>query len=167
MTAAQHADAVGGPAAEPGADPMPGALAEIIEEFQAVEDPQKLELLLELSRELPELPEEYGDGYEQMEQVVECQSPLYLTLEFDDGARTVRLIFAAPQEAPTTRGFASILHQGLDGLTYEQILATPDDVAARLGLAKAITPLRLRGMEAMLARVKRNVREHVASLDAG
>lgn len=141
---------------------LPEPLAEIIDEFQAVEDRQKLELLLELSRELPELPEGYGDDYqESMEQVVECQSPLFLSLDFDDEARRAELVFAAPQEAPTTRGFASILHQGLSGLTYEQILNTPDDVANRLGLAKAITPLRLRGMSAMLARVKQNIRRHL------
>lgn len=143
---------------------LPEPLAEIVEEFQAVEDRQKLELLLEFSRELPELPEGYGKDYQDsMEQVVECQSPLFLSLEYDDDARTARLIFAAPQEAPTTRGFASILHQGLSGLTYEQILGTPDDVANRLGLAKAITPLRLRGMSAMLSRVKQNIRAHLGA----
>lgn len=142
---------------------LPQPLAEIVEEFHAVEDRQKLELLLELSRELPELPEEYVDNYENMEQVVECQTPLFLALEYDDKARTADLIFAAPQEAPTTRGFASILQQGLSGLTYEEILNTPDDVADRLGLGKAITPLRLRGMSAMLARVKRNISDHVTA----
>lgn len=141
---------------------LPEPLAEIVEEFQAVEDRQKLELLLEFSRELPDLPTSYGEDYQDnMEQVVECQSPLFLTLEYDDDARTAELIFAAPQEAPTTRGFASILHQGLSGLTYEQILETPDDVANRLGLSRAITPLRLRGLSAMLSRVKQNIRHHL------
>ena len=147
---------------------LPQPLAEIVEEFQAVEDRQKLELLLEFSRELPELPPGYGDDYQDsMEQVVECQSPLFLSLEYDDAARTAGLIFAAPQEAPTTRGFASILHQGLSGLTYEQILGTPDDVANRLGLTQAITPLRLRGMSAMLSRVKQNIRHHLEQTQNG
>ncbi|WP_300344733.1 SufE family protein [Nesterenkonia sp.] len=142
---------------------LPQPLAEIVEEFHAVGDRERLELLLELSRELPELPEAYGGDYtEQMEQVVECQTPLFLAVEYDDDASTAELIFAAPAEAPTTRGFASILQQGLSGLTYEQILAVPDDLHQRLGLAQAITPLRLRGMSAMLGRIKRNVREHIA-----
>src|SRR5699024_3438647 len=95
-----------------------------------------------------------------MEQVVECQSPLFLAVEYDDDANTAQLVFSAPAEAPTTRGFASILQQGLSGLTYQQILDVPDDLHQRMGLATAITPLRLRGMSAMLSRVKHNIRQH-------
>lgn len=139
---------------------LPAPLAEIVEDFHAVTERQRLELLLEFSRELAELPAEYGENYaETMEQVVECQSPLFLSVEYDD-ADQVQLIFAAPAEAPTTRGFASILQQGLAGLSADQILAVPDDLHQRLGLAQAITPLRLRGMAAMLGRVKHNLREH-------
>ncbi|GAA4833607.1 SufE family protein [Garicola koreensis] len=140
---------------------LPQTLTEIVEDFHAVSERERLELLLELSRELPELPETYGGNYhEQMEQVVECQSPLFLAVEYDDDANTAQLIFSAPAEAPTTRGFASILQQGLSGLTYQQILDVPDDLHQRMGLAKAITPLRLRGMSAMLGRVKHNIRQH-------
>lgn len=140
---------------------MPQPLQEIVDEFQAVEDRQRLELLLEFSKELPEVPEKYAEHLDEMEQVEECQTPLFLTVEFDDETRTAQLILAAPAEAPTTRGFASIIHQGLNGLTYDQILATPDDLADRLGLNRAITPLRLRGIRAMLGRIKHNVRSHV------
>ena len=141
---------------------LPQTLTEIVDDFHAVTERERLELLLELSRELPELPESYGGNYfEQMEEVVECQTPLFLAVEFDDEADTAQLIFSAPAEAPTTRGFASILHQGLSGLTYQQILDVPDDLHQRMGLAKAITPLRLRGMSAMLRRVKHNVRQHL------
>lgn len=139
---------------------VPDQLAEIIEEFQEIPDAQKLELLLDFSRELPDPPEHYQVHREDMEQVVECQSPLFLAVEFDDAAGTAELIIAAPPEAPTTRGFASIIYQGLNGLGYEQILGVPDDLPQRLGLASAITPLRLRGMSGILGRVKRRVREH-------
>ncbi len=105
-----------------------------------MEDRQRLELLLELSKELPEVPEKYREHLDEMEQVEECQTPLFLTVEFHDENGTAELILAAPAEAPTTRGFASIIHQGLNGLTYEQILATPDDLADRLGISRAITP---------------------------
>jgi cysteine desulfuration protein SufE len=141
---------------------LPPALAEIVDDFHAVGDRERLELLLDFSRELPELPEKYGDNYaESMEQVVECQSPLFLAIEHSDDG-TVELVFAAPAEAPTTRGFASILQQGLSGLSGEDILAVPDDLHQRLGLAKAITPLRLRGMAAMLRRIKRNIQQQLA-----
>ncbi|WP_197478045.1 SufE family protein, partial [Rhodococcus sp. EPR-147] len=74
-----------------------------------------------------------------------------------DPAR-VRLYFSAPPEAPTTRGFASILAQGLDGLGAQEILDVPDDFYSALGLSDAVSPLRLRGMSAMLARIKRHLR---------
>jgi cysteine desulfuration protein SufE len=98
-----------------------------------------------------------------MEQVHECQSPLFLTVEVDEesspepGKRVVSLFFSAPAEAPTTRGFAGILHQGLDQLTVDEILAVPEDAPYRFSLAEAVSPLRLRGMVGMLSRIKRQL----------
>ncbi|MFT4471813.1 SufE family protein [Arthrobacter sulfonylureivorans] len=135
---------------------IPAPLAEIIDDFQAVTEAERLQLLLEFSRELPELPERFAGHPELLEQVVECQSPLFLTLELgDDPDQDVQIYFSAPPEAPTTRGFASVLHEGLNGLPAQQILAVPDDIAEHLGLTRAITPLRIRGMSAMLFRIKR------------
>jgi cysteine desulfuration protein SufE len=140
---------------------LPTALAEIVDDFQALTEPDRLQLLLEFSRGLPELPERLRDHPELLEQVVECQSPLFLTIETekDDAGSPAafRLFFKAPPEAPTTRGFAGVLHEGLDGLTAEEILAVPDDMPELLGLTRAITPLRMRGMTAMLGRIKRKV----------
>ena len=140
---------------------LPPQLAELVDEFAEVGPKQRLELLLELSRELPELPERYADAAGSMEQVHECQSPLFLAVEVDD-AEKVHLFFSAPPEAPTTRGFASIMHAGLDGEPAADVLAVPDDFYTALGLAQAVSPLRLRGMSAMLARIKKQVRGAVS-----
>nr|WP_296772472.1 SufE family protein [Rhodococcus sp. (in: high G+C Gram-positive bacteria)] len=134
---------------------MPEALAEIVEDFGAVEGQDKLQLLLEFSRELPELPAYLEQA--AMEPVPECQSPLFLSVDAEDREH-VQLYFSAPPEAPTTRGFASILHQGLDGSSARQILDVPDDFYLALGLGDAVSPLRLRGMSAMLARIKRHLK---------
>ncbi|WAH97828.1 SufE family protein [Arthrobacter sp. MMS18-M83] len=138
---------------------LPAALAEIVDDFQALTEPDRLQLLLEFSRGLPALPERLLDHPELLEQVVECQSPLFLTIEQEKNPDGVayRLFFKAPPEAPTTRGFAGVLHEGLDGLTAAEILAVPDDMPELLGLTRAITPLRMRGMTAMLGRIKRKV----------
>ena len=88
----------------------------------------------------------------------ECQSPLFLAVEISPN-ETVHLFFDAPPEAPTTRGFAGILHAGLDGLTADEVLATPGEFSSQLGLQDLVSPLRLRGMAAMLARIKRQIRE--------
>lgn len=141
------------------AETIPAKLAEIIDDFQDLSEPDRLQLLLDFSRELPDLPERYRDHPELLEQVIECQSPLFLTMEIGaQPERPVHLFFSAPPEAPTTRGFAGVLLEGLDGLPSAQVLAVPDDVPDRLGLTRAITPLRMRGMTAMLGRIKRNIR---------
>lgn len=133
---------------------LPAPLAEIVDDFAAMGEQDRLELLLEFSRELPELPSHLTAA--AMEPVPECQSPLFLDVDAAD-PQAVRLYFSAPPEAPTTRGFASILAQGLDGQPATAIAAVPDDFYHALGLDSVVSPLRLRGMSAMLARIKRRL----------
>jgi cysteine desulfuration protein SufE len=141
---------------------LPEQLAEIREDFLGLEVRERLQLLLEFSNELPELPERYRDHPDLFERVEECQSPVFIFTEVDD-ARIVHLFAIAPKEAPTTRGFASILVQGLAGLTVEEVLAVPDDYPQTIGLTEAVSPLRIRGMTALLGRAKRQVREKIAA----
>jgi cysteine desulfuration protein SufE len=135
-------------------------LQEIIEDFAAVPDQDRLQLLLEYSQDLPALPERYAAHRDLLEPVPECQTPLFLAVEVepDSDRGTVHLFFEAPAEAPTTRGFAAILHAGLDGLDADEVLAVPAEFSTQLGLGDLVSPLRLRGMAAMLARIKRQVR---------
>jgi cysteine desulfuration protein SufE len=134
---------------------MPAALAEVVSDFQDVEGQDKLAMLLEFANELPALPSDLEEA--AMEPVPECQSPLFLHVDAGDRDH-VRLYFSAPAEAPTTRGFAAILAAGLDGQSADDILAVPDDFYTDLGLGALISPLRLRGMSAMLTRIKRRLR---------
>lgn len=134
---------------------MPASLAAVVSDFAQMDGQNKLELLLEFAQELPALPERMEQA--AMEPVPECQSPLFLSVDASDSEH-VRLFFSAPVQAPTTRGFASILAAGLDGQSAADILAVPDDFYAELGLAALISPLRLRGMSAMLTRIKRRLR---------
>ena len=140
---------------------LPAALAETREDFLALGVRDRLTLLLDFSNELPELPERYRDHPDLLERVEECQSPVYIFVEVDD-AGLVHMHATAPAEAPTTRGFASILAQGLEGLTPEEVLAIPADYPQTLGLGEAVSPLRVRGMSGMLARAKRQVQKRLA-----
>jgi cysteine desulfuration protein SufE len=135
---------------------MPAPLAEVVSEFRKVQGQDKLRLLLEFADDLPTLPSELEEA--AMEPVPECQSPLFLHVDAADRDR-VRLYFSAPAEAPTTRGFAAILATGLDQQRADDILGVPDDFYTELGLAALISPLRLRGMSAMLTRIKRRLRD--------
>ena len=134
---------------------MPAPLAEVVSDFGEVQGQDKLKLLLEFANDLPALPTDLEQA--AMEPVPECQSPLFLHVDTADRDK-VRLYFSAPPEAPTTRGFAAILAAGLDKQPADDILAVPDDFYSDLGLAALISPLRLRGMSAMLARIKRRLR---------
>ena len=124
-------------------------------------DSEKLQLLLEYSENLPEIPAKYGENPELMERVEECQAPVFIAVE--GGANSVELFFSAPREAPTTRGFASVLHSALNGKSAQEITELDEDFPGQLGLEKLISPLRVRGMRGMLFRIKRKTRELVDS----
>jgi len=130
---------------------------EILEAFQEVPKTLRLELLLEYADALPALPDRYANHPELLERVEECQSPVFLFVEV--GAGTARIYLTAPQEAPTTRGFASLLQSSLDGQTVETILNFSDQFISELQLTELVSPLRIRGMHGMLARIKRQVEE--------
>ena len=131
-------------------------LQEIVDDFHGVPDQDRLQLLLEFSQELPALPGRYAEDHDLLERVPECQSPLFLAVEVGPDS-AVHLFFDAPPDAPTTRGFAAILHAGLDGLDAGEVLTTPPEFSSQLGLSDLVSPLRLRGMAAMLSRIKRQV----------
>ena len=133
-------------------------LHQIADDFNSMPGKDRLQLLLEFSAELPALPGRYAEQHSLLEPVPECQSPLFLAVEVEPDS-VVHLFFDAPPEAPTTRGFAAILHAGLDGLTANEVLATPAEFTSQLGLQDLVSPLRLRGMAAMLARIKRQIRD--------
>lgn len=142
----------------------PQVLQEIMDDFQDMHEPERLELLLEFSDNLPQPPERYAGHEDEMEQVTECQTPLFLALEYsDEPDPEVTIIISAPPESPTTRGFAGVIIEGLSGHRASTILSVPDDVPNKLGLTTALTPLRLRGMSALLGRIKRNITLHLGS----
>src|SRR5699024_5470775 len=126
---------------------MPEAFAESAEDVHALSGRHRLQLLLEFSQGLPALPERYAEHPELLEPVPECQSPIFLVTEVEGTGRdaTAHLFFSAPPEAPTTRGFAAILAEALDGRTVGEVIDTPESVTGALGLAEVVSPLRLNG----------------------
>lgn len=135
-------------------------LGDIRSDFLALGVKDRLQLLLEFSRSLPELPPRLAMRADLLEPVPECQAPISVFTELDAGR--VHFFATAPLSAPTSRGFAAILAEGLDGLSAEEVLAIPVDYPMTLGLAEAVSPLRLRGMTALLGRAQRQVRTAAA-----
>ncbi|UYO98582.1 SufE family protein [Microbacterium sp. M28] len=136
---------------------VPAGLAEFRDDFLALDESERLQLLLEFSNELPAVSAEVAAHPEMTERVAECQSPVYIYVEVADDVVTMHA--TAPPEAPTTRGFASILAQGITGLTPDEVLAIPDDYPQSIGLTRVVSPLRISGMTGMLLRAKNQVRQ--------
>lgn len=139
---------------------LPPRLEQVVQIMGSSPKDFRVEALLDFSKRVPPLPE--GMSSSGLEQVHECQSPFFLASRVNpDG--TVNMFFEAPAEAATVRGFAGLLLAGLDGEQAEVVLAVPDDFFYGMGLEEVVTPLRLRGMGAILARLKRQIRDQLAA----
>ncbi|NTY01386.1 SufE family protein [Deinococcus sp. JMULE3] len=138
---------------------LPEKLQSIVSMFRSAPKPLRLQALLEYSKKLPGLPEKYLEHPEFLQPVPECTSPFFLVTEQDEQGG-MHLYFKVPEEAPTVRGYAGILHEALNGAQPEEILSIPDQFYMDMGLTELITPMRLRGMGAILMRLKNDVREH-------
>lgn len=144
---------------QPTPAPLPERLQSIVSLFKSAPKPLRLQALLEYSRKLPPLPEKYVEHPEFLQMVPECASPFFLVTERSENGG-VNMYFKVPEEAPTVRGYAGILHEALQGESPETILNVPDQFYMDMGLSELITPMRLRGMGAILMRLKNDVREH-------
>jgi cysteine desulfuration protein SufE len=140
--------------------PLPRRLQEIVDQFGAAPRELRVQALLEFADRVPPLPPELAEHRDRLEQVHECQTPFFLAVDVDAQDR-VHLWFDCPPESPTVRGFAGILREGLEGESREAVLAVPPDFTRGMGLEEVVSALRLRGMGAILGRLKRQLREAV------
>ena len=134
---------------------LPAGLEQLVNLFASSPKNIKIEALVDYSDRLPELPPGMEAG---LEKVHECQTPFFVASRVaTDGA--VELFFDAPRESPTIRGFAGFLADGLKGATAAEALAVPDTFYLQMGLEDVVTPLRQRGMGAIVRRIKHQLRE--------
>jgi cysteine desulfuration protein SufE len=134
---------------------MPTKLDPIISDLKACDRQERIDLLLDFAKSLPPLPERLVAHKDASHRVEECQSPVYLFVELNNGE--VSLFADAPVEAPTVRGFVSLLLEGLSGATVEDILQVPADLVDRCGLGEILGMLRVRGLSGVLRRLKAEV----------
>lgn len=120
----------------------------IIAEFAELEPRERLELLLEFAEKLAPLPPEYQAQRDAgMNRVHECQTPVFLWTEIVDGK--VRIQADVAPEAPTVKGFVSILSDLYSGADPAEVLAAPVDIVQRFGLTEALGMVRMRGLQAI------------------
>ena len=125
-----------------------------IQRFASADSQLRLELLLDYARKLPALPERYREAKEKGEnRVPECMSPVFLFLETNDGKLT--LFVDAPVEAPTVRGFVSLLAREIKDAAPKDVAAIPSDLLDRLKLTELLGMTRMQGLTAIVGRIKR------------
>ena len=131
---------------------LPQRLEEIVEDFNLCVGQEKLEYLLEFAEQLPPLPDSIDADGANFDEVHECMSPVFIYPEWQDGK--IFYHFAIPEEAPTVRGFASVLQQGVGWTTPEVMEKIPLEFYLGMGLQKVLTGQRLNGISAILAHMK-------------
>jgi len=84
--------------------------------------------------------------------VNECQTPVYLWVEIDNDR--VQVFADVAPEAPTVKGFVSILADTFSGVSQNDASSFPANFLEQLGLAEALGMTRMRGMSAILNRIR-------------
>lgn len=140
-------------------------LDEIITEFDGLDYQERLELLLDFAENLPELPEHYREERDAgLGRVPECMTPVFMWIDVVDGK--VQLIADVAPEAPTVKGFVSIMVDAWNGATPAEVAAAPPDILRNMGLADKLGMTRLRGLNAIVHRIKNEVARRNGKLHA-
>jgi cysteine desulfuration protein SufE len=139
---------------------IPDRLQKIINRFSNAPKELKGQALLQYAKRVPPLPPDYADDPDRLARVHECQSPFFLATELDEEGG-VHLHFDCPPEAPTVRGFAGVIREGLEGEHYSVVLEVPTTFYASMGLEEVVSPMRLRGMRSIMAAIRRGVRKEI------
>ncbi len=133
-------------------------LESIAGEFAELEPRERLELLLEFAEKLAPLPARYhAERDAGMGRVVECQTPVFLWVTLEDGR--VRIDADVAPEAPTVKGFVSLLVDIYSGATPDEALAVESNVVERFGLAdpRALGMVRMRGLQAIAHHIRKKI----------
>lgn len=132
-------------------------LHDFFTEWQDLEPDERLEALVELAEELPPLsPSHAAASHPSDCRVQECQTPVYLWVDLVAGR--VHLEADVPRQSPTVRGLVTLVVQGLEGASADEVLSMPDDLLIPLGLDEALGMTRRQGLRGLVTRVKREVR---------
>ncbi len=125
-------------------------LDELFDDFDVFDDwMDKYRYIIELGKELPELPE---DAKVAENKVLGCQSSVWLLGEAQaDGT----LAFRADSDAHIVRGLVRIVLALFDGKPAAEIAALdPRPTFARLGLDQHLSPGRNNGLLSMVGKIK-------------
>lgn len=120
------------------------AQEELVDSFALLDDwMDKYQYIIDLGRQLPDFP----DDWKKEEHMVRgCQSQVWLV----EQRAGPRLLFRAVSDAAIVSGLIAILLKIYSNRTPEEILATPPDFVAEIGLDQHLSTTRGNGLKAML-----------------
>lgn len=131
-------------------------LQAIVAEFTELEPRERLELLLEFSEKLAPIPPQYqAERDAGLNRVHECQTPVFLWVTVENDA--VRIFADVAPEAPTVKGFVSVLVDLFSGAQPKEVIAVEPNLVHRLGLVEALGMVRMRGLQAITQHVRQKV----------
>ena len=129
------------------------AQQELIEEFKFFDDwMDRYQYIIDLGRRLPEFPE--ADKIDD-NKIRGCQSQVWFTADM----RGDRLHFQAVSDAAIVSGLIAVLLRIYNDRTPADILDTPAEFVAALGLEQHLSPTRSNGLSSMLEAIQRYARE--------
>jgi cysteine desulfuration protein SufE len=124
------------------------AQAAIREEFAFFGDwSERYQYLIDLGRKLPDLPDEWKT---EQHRLLGCQSMVWIVVEGDAD----QLVFHAISDSAIVSGLIYLALRVYSGRSATEIVATPADYIADIGLAKHLSPTRSNGLAALLAFVR-------------
>ncbi|MFK7160803.1 SufE family protein [Marinospirillum sp. MEB164] len=106
----------------------------------------RYQYIIDLGKALPTYPDEWKIADYKIEG---CQSQVWIRPEVKEGT----IHFAAISDAAIVSGLIALLVRIYSDRTAAEILATPPDFLAALGLDKHLSPTRSNGLHAMLERI--------------
>ena len=120
----------------------------IIDEFSLFDSwVDRYEYIVELGRQLPDLPAEYRtDQYK----VKGCQSQVWFRAREEAG----RIVFDADSDAMIVRGLIALLLRVYSGRLPAEILATPPDFFDAIELGSHLSGNRANGLAAMVNHIQ-------------
>ena len=116
----------------------------IAEEFSFFGDwSERYQYLIDLGRKLPTFPEEWKT---EENRLLGCQSKVWIVAQGDAS----KLDFHAISDSAIVSGLVYLALRVYSGRSAAEILATPADYIAEIGLAKHLSPTRSNGLVALL-----------------
>lgn len=133
------------------------AQAAIAGEFALFGDwSERYQYLIDLGRKLPPFPEDWKT---EDRRLLGCQSKVWIVPSGDAS----RLEFAAASDSAIVSGLVYLALRVYSGRSAREILDTPADYIAAIGLAKHLSPTRSNGLAALLAAIRQRAQDALAA----